>query len=141
MVTYHGTGGIEYAACGKPVLVADKGWYHDNGFVIYPKSRSDYIEILRSNWIDNTDSEKMARIAKIFAGFYFCAPFWQKNLIMPDDCYKEDLEKMIMNNLDKKYDFLNSEIECLRKWIDSDYSGYHTFKMINEQNYDLSNVI
>ena len=60
---------------------------------------------------------------------------------MPDDCYKKEIEDMIKNNLDKKYDFLNIEIECLRNWIDSDYSGYHTFKMINEQNYSLSNVI
>lgn len=141
LVTYHGTGGIEYAACGKPVLVADKGWYHENGFVIYPTSRSNYVEMLRSNWTDNIKSENISRTAKIFAGLYFCAPLWQKNLIMPDDCYKKEIEDMIKNNLDKKYDFLNIEIECLRNWIDSDYSGYHTFKMINEQNYSLSNVI
>lgn len=141
LVTYHGTGGIEYAACGKPVLVADKGWYHENGFVIYPSSRSDYIDILRSNWTENIEREKISRTAKIFSGLYFCIPQWQKNLIMPDDCYNKELEKMIIDNLEKKDACFNTEIECLRNWIDSDYSGYHTYKMLNEENYSLSNVI
>lgn len=141
LVTYHGTGGIEYAACGKPVLVADKGWYHKNGFVIYPKSRDNYVEILGSNWTENINVENISENAKIFAGLYFCAPLWQKNLIIPDDCYGDEIEKMILNNLDKKLNFVDNEIECLKNWIDSEFSGYHTFKMIKEENYSLSNVI
>ena len=35
LITYHGTSAIEYASCGKPVIVADKGWYHQADFVIY----------------------------------------------------------------------------------------------------------
>ena len=31
LVTYHGTSALEYASLGKPVMVADRGWYHDFG--------------------------------------------------------------------------------------------------------------
>ena len=34
LVTIHGTSAIEYAAHGKPVLVADKGWFQDCNFVL-----------------------------------------------------------------------------------------------------------
>ena len=44
LVTYHGTSAIEFAAMGKPVMVTDKGWYHDCGFVKFPKSKKEYLK-------------------------------------------------------------------------------------------------
>ena len=140
LVTYHGTAGIEYAACGKPVLVADKGWYQHADFVIYPESRLHYIELLSSDWLSNIDSKKISKNAKIFSGIYFCTPEWQKNLIMPDDSNRSDLEEMIYKDLYKKSELINKEVNLIRTWLDSESFGYHTFKMLSTNSYSLSNI-
>ena len=141
LITYHGTAGIEYAACGKPVLIADKGWYHDADFVICPESRSDYVNLLSKNWLRNIDAERTSRNARIFAGFYFCCPKWQKNLCMPSDLDQEEIKNIILNSLEYKSKFISYEIENLRKWLDSDSLGYHTFNMLNANEYSLSNTL
>ena len=141
LITYHGTAGIEYAACGKPVMIADKGWYHDADFAIYPESRSDYVNLLSKNWLINIDLEKISRNARIFAGFYFCCPKWQKNLSMPSDLNQEEIKDIILNSLDHKSKFISHEIENLQKWLDSNSLGYHTFNMLNANEYSLSNTV
>lgn len=141
LITYHGTAGIEYAACGKPVMIADKGWYHDADFAIYPESRSDYVNLLSKNWLINIDLEKISRNARIFAGFYFCCPKWQKNLCMPSDLNQEEIKDIILNSLDHKSKFISHEIENLQKWLDSNSLGYHTFNMLNANEYSLSNTL
>ena len=141
LITYHGTAGIEYASCGKPVMVADRGWYDNGGFTVNPKSRSEYINLLSQNWLSKVDQEIISRNAKIFAGIYFCCPKWQKNLLMPHDVYKEEVRNIILRSLDSKSQFISDEIQNIKKWLASDYLGYHTFNMINSDEYSLSNTI
>ena len=141
LVTYHGTAGIEYASCGKPVLIADKGWYHDAGFTITPKSRADYINLLSKNWIININEEKIKRDARVFAGIYFCCPKWQKNLIMPHDVNQEEVENIILNSLQEKRSYISDEVLNIQKWLNSEALGYHTFNMLNASEYSISNTI
>tara|TARA_A100001035_G_C27786500_1_gene504695 strand:+ start:1424 stop:3040 length:1617 start_codon:yes stop_codon:yes gene_type:complete len=141
LITYHGTSAIEYASCGKPVIVADKGWYHQADFVIYPKSRSDYVNLLSKNWFLDIDQEKIKRNAKIFAGLYFCCPTWQKRLIMPHDINQKEIKDIILDSLESKSDIISYEIQNIKKWIDSNALGYHIFNMLNANEYSLSNTI
>ncbi len=141
LITYHGTAGIEYASSGKPVMVADKGWYHNSDFVLYPESREDYINLLSKNWLQNINQENIKRNAKIFAGLYFCCPSWQKKLIMPHDVNRREVKDIILGSLESKSDFIKEEINNIKKWIDSDSLGYHTFNILNADNFSISNTI
>ena len=77
LVTFHGTSGIEYAAAGKPV-VADVGWYHDCDFVVFPKSREHFLNLLNTKWYEKVDKKEMKYNAELFLGLRFAVPFWQK---------------------------------------------------------------
>ena len=138
LITMHGTAGLEYASCGKPVMIADKGWYHDAGFTINPSSRKDYIDLLSKNWLLNFNSEEFQRNAKIFAGLYFCCPKWQKNLLMRQDIYQNENKKNIFDYIDRKSDLISEEIKNIQNWLDSDYTQYQTFNMLNS--YEYSNI-
>ncbi|MBO8230547.1 MAG: hypothetical protein JJ841_004015 [Prochlorococcus marinus CUG1432] len=139
LITYHGTAGIEFAAKGKPVLIADKGWYHHANFTIFPISREEYIYFLSENWLSKINLKESSFNAKIFAGFYFCKPSWQKNFFIPDDFNKEKNKKMISFNIDNKQNLINKEVSYMKKWIESDISGYHTYKMLNTDSYTFTN--
>ena len=53
---------------GKPVLVPDRGWYHDCDFVLFPKSRQDYANLLTQNWLKYIDVEKAKKNAELLQG-------------------------------------------------------------------------
>ena len=80
LITYHGTAGIEYAACGKPVMIADKGWYHDADFAIYPESRSDYVNLLSKNWLINIDLENFKKCKDICWILFLLSKMAKKSL-------------------------------------------------------------
>jgi hypothetical protein len=137
LVTFHGTAGIEYAASGKPVLLAEKSWYHDAGFAVCAKSRSDYIRLLQKKWWLGIDKVKTQNSALEFAGMYFCAPHWQKPILMPDDSDRIGL----VNHLEKiNFESNRSiikEVGVLKTWLISNNRWYHSYKMKNAQNYIL----
>jgi hypothetical protein len=140
LVTYHGTAGIEYAALGKPVLVADRGWYHDCGFVTFPNSREEYLSMLVSNWWDATSPSAVARRANIFAGWYFCAPSWQNGLVMEDDSRQGNLYAGIIQRIQDCPEAIGQEISTIRNWFLSGERLYHTYKMRLAESYSLSNI-
>lgn len=140
LVTYHGTAGIEYAALGKPVLVADRGWYHDCGFVTFPKSREEYLSMLACHWWDTFSPSVTARRAQIFAGWYFCAPSWQKGFVMEDDSLQDRLHTGINQRLQDCPDATELEISTIRDWFLSGERLYHTYKMRTAESYVLSNI-
>ena len=140
LVTYHSTAGIEYASQGKPVLVADKGWYHDLGFVLYPNSRGEYIDFLGEDWISKVNTKKAKMKAKIFSGIYFCNPSWQSTLNIPDDSNYKKMRDLMPNIIINKKELIEKEIFYIKSWLKSDHKCYHTYKMINSDNYALSNI-
>lgn len=135
VITYHGTIGIEATAMGKPVLVADKGWYHDWGFVKLSNSREEYLHLLGTTWWEGMDLEKNIELAQIFAGWYWGRPAWQRNFLLEDDSRQWEIYKTIPHLLENNKEEIQKEIETIRAWMKSDYPHYHIYKMMQAQEY------
>ncbi len=135
LVTFHGTSAIEYAAMGKPVLVADRGWYHDCGFVLFPKSRRHYAKLLTENWYELVNKEKSKFNAEVFSGIFFGIPKWQKDLIFPDDSNIEILRKKLPNFVKHNQKLIDREIKLIKKWINSDSNDYHIYTIENNNRF------
>jgi hypothetical protein len=129
VVTYHGTVGIEAAAAGKPVLVADRGWYHDAGFVTWPRSREEYLDTLATDWWKAVDLHATRRRAQVFAGWYFGRPAWQGRFVLADDTVQAPIYAGIQRLLTEDPTALRRELDTIRAWFASGRRHYHTFKM------------
>lgn len=129
LVTYHGTAGIEFAAAGKPVLLADRGWYHDVGFAKWPKSRQEYLDALASEWWSNMNLEETSHRAQIFAGWYFARPAWQDNFVLDDDSAQWTIYGKIPAMIERSPSEIAQEIQTIRDWFKSGHPHYHTYKM------------
>ena len=134
-VTYHGTVGIEATALGKPVLVADNGWYEDWGFVRVPKSREDFLELLGTRWWEDMDVKGNSRLAKIFAGWYWGRPEWQKNFVLEDDSRQWEIYKTAPDLIKNNMDIIEKEISMVREWFNSSHPHFHTYKMMQTDKY------
>jgi hypothetical protein len=140
LVTYHGTAGIEFASLGKPVLVPDRGKYHDCGFVKLAHSRAHYLELLASQWWSDVDLANTKRRAEIFAGLFFCAPAWQGQFVVPDDSQQDALYDVIPDLLRENAATVSREIATIREWWHSAHPFYHTSKMLRAEAYGLTNI-
>ena len=129
VVTYHGTVGIEAAAAGKPVLVADRGWYHDAGFVTWPQSREEYLELLAGDWWKSVDLDGTRRRAQVFAGWYFGRPAWQRGFVLNDDTVQAPIYARIPRLFAENPEAVRRELDTIRAWFASEQRHYHTFKM------------
>ena len=129
-VTYHGTIGIELTSIGKPVLVADVGWYGNIGFVQVARSRNEYQKMLNSKWWVEMNMIDAQKLALEFAGWYFSLPDWQSNVVWPDDSQQSkiyDTADSFFNEYNKIYE---KELELIYQWYkDSNSYFYHTFKI------------
>ncbi len=130
IVTYMGTIGVEATARGKPVLIADKGWYHDWGFVKFPMSRDEFLRMLGTNWWEDMDIDKNLELARIFAGWFWGRPLWQKDFLLEDDTRQWEIYKNIPRLLENNKKTIEREIETIRDWYQTDYPHYHTYKMM-----------
>jgi len=137
LVTYHGTSALEYASLGKPVMVADRGWYHDFGFTKFPKSKEDYLISLTQDWYKSVDKKKIESNAKLFTGLYFGIPNWQKDAVLPDDAYRKTLRKDLPKFINSKNKVIKKEINLIQEWIESGERDYHTFKIKNSNEFAL----
>jgi hypothetical protein len=135
LVTYHGTAGIEFAAMGKPVLLADRGWYHDVGCAKWPKSRQEYLDALASEWWTELDLHKTARVAQIFAGWYFGRPEWQRDFLLEDDSMQWAIYEKIPDLIERNRNVISKEIETIREWYRSGHPHYHAFKMVQSDRW------
>lgn len=129
VITYHGTIGIEAAATGKPVMVADRGWYHDAGFVTWPRSREEYLSLLAGDWWKAVDLHATRRRAQMFAGWYFGRPAWQRGFVLQDDSVQTPIYAQMPRLFAENSEALRRELDTIRAWFDSDRRHYHTFKM------------
>lgn len=130
VVTVHGTAGLEFAAAGKPSLVADRGWYHDCAFTRWARTRDEYRALLAQRWWENYDSAAAQAEARTFAGVYFCAPDWQRGLIQRDDSEQWSIYATIPDMLRNNVSELEREIRLIREWHDSGDRFFHTWKML-----------
>lgn len=134
LVACHSTAGIEFAAYGKPVLLADKGWYHEAGIAVYSKSREDYILNLQRNWWQDLNLASVSQRAQIFAGWYFGYPDWQRNLILRDDSFGQGLWQDVVRYLGYG-DEVKREVALLADWYAAPVRRYHTYKMERAKSY------
>jgi hypothetical protein len=129
LVTYHGTAGIEFAAMGKPVLLADKGWYHELGIAKWPRSREEYLQSLATEWWNSVDISETSRRSQIFAGWHFCRPAWQGSFILEDDTVQNPIYETLPDLWSKNQDVIVQELKTIRDWYSSSHRHYHIYKM------------
>tara|TARA_B100001989_G_scaffold244575_1_gene213463 strand:+ start:1711 stop:3321 length:1611 start_codon:yes stop_codon:yes gene_type:complete len=139
LVTHHGTSAIEYASFGKPVLITDKGWYHNCGFTVMPKSREHFLELLTTNWYDSVKIKDTKLKAQLFSGLYFGIPNWQKSIVLADDSDKKILRKTLPDIISRNEKLIKKEIGYLRKWLKSNEIDFHTYKMMHSNRFTTLN--
>ena len=140
LVTYHGTAGIEFASLGKFVMVPDRGKYDDCGFVRVAANRAEYLELLRASWWDGLDADEVRARAELFAGWWFCAPSWQGKFLLADDSRQDALYGIIQGLLLDNPEVVGREIASLRDWLAAGHRYSHTFKMMQVDEFQLTNV-
>ncbi len=140
MVTYHGTAGIEFASLGKPVLLPDRGKYHDCGFAKVANNRQHYLELLSTTWWSDYGRREAQKNAELFAGWWFCAPSWQGKFLLGDDSRQEELYSDILSLLVDNPEGMDKESESLKSWYLSGHMYSHTFKMMHAKSFQLTNV-
>jgi hypothetical protein len=145
LVTCHSTGGVEYASRGKPVLLPDRGWYHQAGFAVMAQGRDDYVRKLGSTWWTTHDPVAVAERAAAFAGAYFCAPDWQKHILLGDDSEQAllypGLARMLeMNHPDSVTEW-RREIALIRDWFESPSRRYYVYRILGADSFKPSNMI
>jgi hypothetical protein len=131
-ITYFGTIGIELPSIGKPVMVADRGWYGEHGFVIWPGDRSAYLDALRGEWWRGHDSQAMAEAACEFAGWYFALPDWEDGYQFQDDSLQEAIYDDLPGFLDLFGPQIQNEISLIRDWVASGHRFYQVYKTLCE---------
>jgi len=136
VVTYHGTVGVEAAAFGKPVLVSDRGWYHEAGFVKWPRSREEYLEALGTDWWKDLDLSATTHRARIFAGWYFGRPAWQGRFVLDDDTVQTLIYEKIPQLFQESDKVLDKELKTIQEWFNSRSRHYHTYKMSQAEEFD-----
>jgi len=137
IITYHGTVGVEAASLGKPVLLADRGWYHDLGFVVWAESREHYIELIGGSWWAGRDSEAVRHNALVFAGLFFAVPDWQRKFTFSDDALQDKLFPLYDGIEVKCSDEIRRELDLLRDWYESGEQYYHIYKMMRATGFGL----
>ena len=135
IVTYHGTVSVEAAALGKPVLVSDRGWTHDVGFVKWPQSRDEYLEALATDWWKDLDLDVTTERARVFAGWYFCRPVWQSGFVLDSDTLQGPIYESVPRLFEENGKVLQTELQTIRDWFHSGGRHYHTYKMARSENY------
>jgi len=131
-ITYHGTVGIELSGLGKPVLVADRGFYGDCGFVLTAASRQDYLEKLRQPWWRGRDLKAAAERAREFVGWYFCSPDWQGGFVLSDDSEQDRIYATLPQFLADHRAEIEREIGYIRDWEQAPSRLFHTYKIARE---------
>jgi len=132
VITYHGTVGIEATALGKPVMVADSGWYDELGFVKVARDREHFLQLLNEEWWCDMDTKDNVRLAEIFAGAYWGHPTWQGDFRFPDDSSPAEIYKKTPEILGKCKAIINLEINSIGQWYDSGHPHYATYKILND---------
>lgn len=129
VVTCHGTVGVEAAVLGKSVLVADRGWYEDVGFVRKARDREHFIELLGSEWWKDLNLQATTLGACRFAGLFWGCPAWQSGFELTDDSKQWAIYETAPKLISSFSKVIAQEVVTIGDWFNSGQSNYHTFKM------------
>lgn len=129
ILTYHGTIGIESSVFGPPVLVPDRGYYHDMGFVVAAKSRADYVDYLRRPWWLEAKTADVRAKSEAYAGMHYCGPAWQGDFKYPNDFLQDRANPVIRELVGQYKGVIDREIISVRDWFQSGEISYHPYKM------------
>lgn len=140
LVTVMGTSAIEFASLGKPVLLADDGWYSASEIGLVSPTRTDYITNLGSNWWARWDREASMRRARVLSGVYFGVPAAPAYFVAPDDTNQSKLYGWQASVLVDPVDPVGNEIQAVKDWWRSGESAYHAYKMLAASDWRTSNV-
>ena len=140
IVTYYGTIGVEAAGVRTPVLVADRGWYHDCGFVTWPRDRRSYLAALGQTWWRDVDLSERQRRAEIFAGWFYATPSWQQDLVCGDDSRQSANFPALTRMLDDSQVAIQRELAEIAQWWRAGSRFYHTAKMANADALASGNI-
>lgn len=138
LVTVHGTAGLEFAGVGKPVLLAERGWYGDFGVGILPTGRADYIDHLSRDWWKDFDSESAKAAAELVAGLLYGVPAELDDMRFPHDSAQDALCAGIADLVQEKAATLEAEARLFRAWFVSESPTYYDFKMQHTSRYGES---
>jgi hypothetical protein len=135
VVTCHGTVGVEAAVLGKPVLMAERGWYDEADIAHRANSRSDYGQLLGEYWPSVDDLAAKQQNARLLAGVFWGRPDWQAGFLMSDDSRQweiyQDGNQLIRGNMG----VIDLEIDWIRNWYQSGHPYYHVYKMLGASEY------
>ncbi len=140
-ITCTGSVGFEFAALGKPVLLAESGWYGHLGMGVTATSREHYADLLGTEWWRMYDRDSMSARAEEFIGWYYCLPDWQKGCLMQDDSVGQSMYQGLEAFIATNADILDTESRTIREWYRSREFRYHVYKIKNAESYQLGNVV
>jgi hypothetical protein len=139
-ISIHGTVGLEFAALGKPVLLAEPGWYGPFGVGVMTDSREDYVTHLKRPWFEEADTEASRTDAELIAGLFYCVPEWQDGLIVGHDTVQDAGARELIALLQDHAIAWAHETAELREWYKSQTAVYHAFKILRSERLILPMV-
>jgi hypothetical protein len=135
VVTCHGTVGLEAAGLGKPVLVAERGWYDEAGIAKYAKSPMHYEELLGEYRPSEQELISRRNNARFLAGVFWGRPDWQAEFLLSDDSRQWEIyqngNQLIRGNME----VIDQELDWIRNWYQSGSPYYHVYKMLGASEY------
>lgn len=118
IITVQGTAGIEFSSKGIPVIITGEAFYSKFGFTIEPKTKEEYLELLKS--INNINLLSDVQIRKAKMVLYCYNEIIENNSLDILECnlhrpfrsskiHPETLSLKIINDYLKKYKVQNAE--------------------------------
>lgn len=138
LVTVHGTAGLEFAGVGKPVLLAERGWYGEFGVGVRAPDRAGYIDLLSRDWWNSWDSATAMSAAEQVAGLLYGVPAELDDLRFPHDSAQDALSDGIVDLVQEKTATLEAEAGFFRDWFLSDAPTYQAYKMQHATRYGVT---
>ena len=141
IVTCFGSIGVEATCLGKPVLVADHGWYSHLGFVRTAPSANSFLALLADEWWKQMDMTAARERALVVSALFWGVPEWQGNFILQDDSLQDALFSRIPEIVLENRGAAEREIEELRNWYQSDQVNIHHYKMLNADDFRIPGYV
>jgi len=130
LISPYGTCGVEYAAAGKTVLLAERSFYTPWNFCISPESKDKYFEYLSKIDEIKLESEQVKK-ARLFSRCYFGTPNDKLPFVYPCDAERENLYNILPGFYKKHNQEIVKEAEIIKKWLtESNLWSYHNFKFV-----------
>lgn len=132
VVTVHGTGALEAAAAGVPVIAADKSYFSDWGFTHLAASREDYARLLRSvTAFPSVLETQSANAAACFACAVSEAPDIVSALRISCDSSGSKLYAEILERYQTKPDVIEQEIQAITAfYAQSDIDSFAAWRLV-----------